>query len=202
MSSVCIEELEACIFSLSKAASKFADKCGSAISNLQKLQATTCAQWQRQTDQGWVDYEQSINDLLESAHRHSRSIIKFRLNGNVYTADLSGLVVQKQYSEPYTRRAIRRSVTAGDLSIAAMVQMVEMFKHEFTECEHQLITDLRATVTATGSDTVKQVAWECDTDSGWVAYSAALSAMLETGHKVSTMHCNVLSYLPYCVLPA
>jgi WWE domain len=186
MSSVCIEELEACISSLSKAALKFAEKCGSAISTLQKLQATTCAQWQRQTSQGWVDYEQSVNDLLESAHRRSRSIIKFRLNGNVYIADLSGLV-QEQYSEPYTRRAMRRSVTAGNLGIAAMVQMVETFKHEFTECEHQLITDPRATVTATGSDTVKQVAWECDTDSGWVAYSAALSYLLEAGYTVSTM---------------
>jgi WWE domain len=114
------KELQGCISSLSEAASKFTSECESTISRLQKQQASTVhAQWQCQTDQGWADYREIISDMLESAQKHARSKISFRINGDVYTADLDALV-QKRQAKPYTERAIRRTV-ATDRHIAAMV---------------------------------------------------------------------------------
>jgi WWE domain len=123
-------------------------------------------------------------------------LIKFRLDGHVYTADLVELV-QKRQAKPHTERAIRRSMLAGGPKIAAMVQMVESFKQEIAQREQQLMTDLQDAVATIESPSVMQVQWECATDSGWVAYGAAVNAALEAGYKVRAMFCDTLPLQSY-----
>jgi hypothetical protein len=63
------------------------------------------------------------------------------------------------------------------------------------------MSDLRGVMAVFKSYNVKQVKWECCTDSGWVAYSAGITALLESGHKVYTVFAylhNVLSWQEPC----
>jgi WWE domain len=164
MSAATMQELQTCISSLSEAASKLAAECNTAISMLHKHQAgTLCTQWQYETDQGWVNFEQSVNGLLEPAQRLSRGKIAFRLNGIAYTADPDTLVYRRQ-AKLSTERAIRRIGTADTLCIATMVQMIDAYKHSFTQQEQKLTKGLRDTVAVLGSHDERQPAWEYETD--------------------------------------
>ena len=122
--------------------------------------------------------------MLESAQKHARSKISFRINGDVYTADLDALV-QKRQAKPYTERAIRRTV-ATDRHIAAMVQTVESFKQEIAQREQHLVHDLSDAVATIVTHTAVKVQWERKADSGWVLYCAEITAALEKGYEVRT----------------
>jgi hypothetical protein len=78
-----------------------------------------------------------------------------------------------------------RIETGVDIQIAAMVQMVQSSKHQLTRCEQRLRTYQRDAVVVTESSGVKQIKWECDTDSDWIAYSPKITATLEMGFTVS-----------------
>jgi hypothetical protein len=114
-----------------------------------------------------------------------------------YTADLDTLV-QRRQAKPYTERAIRRVVLAGAPQIAAMDQIFENFNQEIAQCKQQMMSDLRGVVAVFKSCNVKQGQWECCTDSGWVAYSAALSALLEAGYKVYAIFTHIEVCKIYC----
>jgi WWE domain len=197
MSAARTQELQGCIFAFSEVASKLTAECDATISRLQKEQ--TAVQWQFRSDQGWVDYDQPVNDMLESAHGHARGKIVFTIKRVAYTADLDDLV-QKRQAKPHTESAIRRSVLAGGPQIAAMVQMVESFKQEIAQRKQKLMTDLRDAVAAIESPSVKQVQWECATDSGWVVYNAAITAALEDSYKVRATCCYVISRYDHSIL--
>jgi WWE domain len=192
MSAARIQELQFCISSLSEAASKLTAECNTTISMLHKHQAgTLCAQWQYETDQGWVNFEQSVNGLLEPAQRLSRCKTAFRLNGIAYTADLDTLVYRRQ-AKPSQERAIRRIGTADALYTATMVQMIDAFKQGFTQQEQKLTKGLRDTVAVLGSHAERQVVWEYESEHGWVAHSAEISAALENGCKVNVKLCDAV----------
>jgi WWE domain len=149
-------DLQASITALSGEALKLIAKCES-MSKQQKLQASACAQWQCQSDEGWINYEQSVKNLLESAHAGSRSETAFRVNGIRYTADLHALV-QKRQAKPYTERAIRR-VGVADAAAEALRNSIRKRK--------QKVCDAVAVINRSGLAT-----WECAADSGWMAYRA------------------------------
>ena len=82
MSAACIQELQACLSSLSGVASKLVATCGTASIRLQKQRASSSwTQWQCETDEGWQNYDKPVNDMLQSAQGRLQDKISFRLNG-------------------------------------------------------------------------------------------------------------------------
>jgi hypothetical protein len=74
MSTARAQELEACITSLQKATIKLTAESESTKTKLQQTSAAN-ALWQFESDEGWLHFDQRVNDILESTHgkREARS---------------------------------------------------------------------------------------------------------------------------------
>jgi hypothetical protein len=74
--------------------------------------------------------------------------------------------------------------------ITAMTQVLKDFAEHQEQCNDKLQADLRDRLATIKSLNTKQYGWECKADSGWVPYSADVSAVIESGYQVSCAASN------------
>jgi hypothetical protein len=92
--------------------------------------------------------------------------------------------LQLSATKPSKERPIRRIGTADTLCIATMVQITDAFKQSFTHQEQKLTKGLRDTVAVLATNDERQTLWDYETERGWVAHSAEITAALKAGYKV------------------
>jgi excinuclease UvrABC nuclease subunit len=111
---------------------------------------------------------------------------------------VSSCALQRGNDESWQHYNSRSSTVALTGShIAAMTQVLKDFAEHQEQCNDKLLADLRDRLAAIKSLNTKQYVWECKADSGWVPYSADISAVIESGYQVSCAANN--SYNLLCV---
>jgi WWE domain len=177
---------------LSAASAKFAAEHEAAIKILQHVAQSTetkCPQWQCETKQGWVAYDNDVNDMLERAHADRGDVVVFTINDIPYTVDMSESVKkQKRCTHPFPERSIRRTMVSKfapeSAHIEAMVQALQQAAEQQARYNNELIVDLRDRAEVILS--LETFAWECEANGRWSRYSSDISRALEAGYKVSS----------------
>jgi WWE domain len=176
---------------LSAASAKFAAEHEAAIKILQHVAQSTetrCPQWQCETKQGWIAYNNDFNDMLEKVHADRGDVVVFTINDIPYTVDMSQRVKkQKRCTHPFPERSIRRSMVSKYAPVSAyveaMIQALQQAAEQQALYNNELIADLRDRAEVITS--LETFAWECEANGRWSRYSSGISASLEAGYKVS-----------------
>jgi WWE domain len=138
---------------------------------------------------------QSLDDVILAL---TASCDQAMLNLKEQQVQLSSVIgfyaLQRRPDESWHSFKSRSSTVALTGShIAAMSQVLKDFAEHQEQCHDTLLADLRDRLAAIKSLNTKQYVWECRADSGWVQYSADISAAIEAGYQVSCSTSNSCS---------
>jgi WWE domain len=146
---------------------------------------------------------QSLDDVISSL---TASCDQSMLNLQEQQVQLSDIIgsyaLQRRADESWQNYRSRSSTLALTGShIAAMAQVIKDFTDHQAQCSDKLLTDLRERLAAIKSLNTQRYVWECKADSGWMPYSADISAAIETGYQVSCTANNSYTFeSKICVL--